>query len=376
MFNRSAGRKLLTRLLLFSMLSQDLQSEPCTIEYTLNGESLGVAFEFAQEELGEAALFPHIMSKNLSFKVNFGQLEQNLLTDLKAKPKKKKQEEVKPAETENEKVVEEKEPEAKTEVETTEPLEGEKVEKEGEEEATPTAAQEEEKPAEEVTESAPETVAEEEQSKPEEQETKDAEIEAAPAADVPSENVDMAVAEEEKKEGEEEAETEATTKPAEEVKEVVEEEKEEDEPLPEINRENLPGFIFIGLVEKEQLVAGPLRPESRKECEVIMMIGLSGAGKTKWVQDFVAEHPEKGYIVLGASALIDRMKVSGNGEFLLRVTSELTPLPVLFLRRTRTWAERSNRRDVVRGCRSCARAVWEPCRTLPRSGARTTFWTR
>lgn len=287
----------------------DLQSDPCTVEYTLNGESLGVAFEVAQEELGESALFPHIISKNVAFKVNFGQLEGNLLTDLKAKPKKK---EVVVVVKEVEKVVQE---EAKVEEAKPEAVDEAKA-SEGET-AAPIEANEE-KPAEETT--TPETATDApsettEGTSVEEQATPSAEVveaekkeEEVPAS---TEDVEMKADEEDQKpEGTEEEvknDEEATTKPAEEVKEVAEEE----EPLPEINRENLAGYIFIGLVAKEDLVAGPVRPESRKECEVIMMIGLSGAGKTKWVKEWVAEHPEKRYVVLGATALIDRMKVSG-----------------------------------------------------------------
>lgn len=300
---------------------QDLQSEPCTVEYTLNGESLGVAFEFSKEELGEAALFPHIISKNVAFKVNFGQLEKNLLADLKAKPAKKKQkdvaEPVKPAEEDKSKKVEngteEKTEEAAIEdnkpseeeaAEAVAPVEGEaagdsaviETPVEGEAAATETA-----------------TAVEAEVEEDEEKKAED--DQEASAADVEMKEVEESA---EKKEDDSEQATE--TKPAEEVaeeKEVAAEPvaAEQEEPLPEINRENLPGYIFIAVVEKEQLVSGPVRPESRKDCEVIMMIGLSGAGKTKWVQEWVAQHPEKQYVVLGASALIDRMKVSGGSEW-------------------------------------------------------------
>lgn len=275
-----------------------------------------------KEELGDSVLFPHIISKNVSFKVNFGQLENNLLHDLKAKPKKKK-------------VVAVPEPVAVAEPAVEEPAKA----TEGDESAPAEEAKkvEEEDEAKAEDGEAPETVAtsvnEEEEAKPVAmEESVAAEAETPVAAEevaeekkeeTPAEgDVEMTEQKEEKKpeeaaeqvvEEEEKNEVEATTtetKPAEEVKEVVVEPEEEEEPLPEINRENLPGYIFIGLVDKEQLVAGPQRPESRKECEVIMMIGLSGAGKTKWVKEWIAEHPEKRYIVLGATALIDRMKVS------------------------------------------------------------------
>ena len=52
-----------------------------------------------------------------------------------------------------------------------------------------------------------------------------------------------------------------------------------------------------------------LRIGKREECEVIMLVGLPGSGKTTWVEKHVAEHPEKQYVVIGTSALIEKMKV-------------------------------------------------------------------
>ena len=40
-----------------------------------------------------------------------------------------------------------------------------------------------------------------------------------------------------------------------------------------------------------------------------MLVGLPGSGKTTWVEKHVAEHPEKQYVVIGTSALIEKMKV-------------------------------------------------------------------
>lgn len=269
------------------------------MEYTLNGESLGIAFELTQEELGEAVLFPHIVSKNLSFAVNFGQMENNLLHDLKAKPRKKEPEAV---------------PEATTVEEKTKEDESSAEEKA---EATPAAATEEKTEAEGdtvapdtgtavVEESAGEPEATIEPSQVEEETTKEeAEEETKKEEDAaaPSDDVEMT-----------EAEKPTETNNVDEEEKKIEEEPAvvaaEEEPLPEINRENLSGYLFIGLVDKDQLVAGPLRPESRKECEVIMMIGLPGSGKTKWAKEWAAEHPEKKYVVISATTLIERMQVS------------------------------------------------------------------
>lgn len=278
---------------------QDLQSDPCTIEYTLNGESLGVAFELTQEELGEAALFPHIVSKNLSFAVNFGQMEKNLLHDLKAKPRKKEP----VAAVAEEKKGDESSAEEKTE-ETAAATEEKPEAGEGtvESEAVPAAATVEESTDEPATIIEPSQV--EEKKEQEEEKKEGAEEETKKEEETVASSNDVEMTEEQKP-------TE-TNSSEEEEKMTVEEPAivAEEEPLPEIHRENLPGYLFIGLVEKDQLVAGPVRPESRKECEVIMMIGLPGAGKTKWAKEWAAEHPEKKYVIISATTLIERMQVS------------------------------------------------------------------
>ncbi len=55
---------------------QDLEAEPHTISYTKNGNDLGTCFEIEKESLAEAALFPHILSKNCELEINFGQREE------------------------------------------------------------------------------------------------------------------------------------------------------------------------------------------------------------------------------------------------------------------------------------------------------------
>lgn len=57
---------------------QDLNDEKSKIQYTVNGKDLGVAFEFDKADLKDEALFPHIITKNLGVKMNFGQLEESL----------------------------------------------------------------------------------------------------------------------------------------------------------------------------------------------------------------------------------------------------------------------------------------------------------
>ena len=52
----------------------DMTVDPIQISYTINGANMGVAFRIARPELKGKALYPHIMTKNQDFLVNFGQL--------------------------------------------------------------------------------------------------------------------------------------------------------------------------------------------------------------------------------------------------------------------------------------------------------------
>ncbi|XP_050722479.1 heterogeneous nuclear ribonucleoprotein U-like protein 1 isoform X2 [Eriocheir sinensis] len=75
--------------------------------------------------------------------------------------------------------------------------------------------------------------------------------------------------------------------------------------------EPLTGYTFTGEIPLEDRVLGSQGPEKRDDAEVIMMVGLPGAGKTTWVEKYCRENVNKKYNVLGTNALIDRMKVNG-----------------------------------------------------------------
>lgn len=54
-----------------------MESNPVTITYTINGELQDVAFSLDKSELPEdVTLFPHILTRNTKFEINFGQNEE------------------------------------------------------------------------------------------------------------------------------------------------------------------------------------------------------------------------------------------------------------------------------------------------------------
>ncbi|XP_069692636.1 heterogeneous nuclear ribonucleoprotein U-like protein 1 isoform X2 [Periplaneta americana] len=73
----------------------------------------------------------------------------------------------------------------------------------------------------------------------------------------------------------------------------------------------LEGYAFVGLVPLDQRVSGARRPEKREDCEMIMMCGLPGCGKTTWANEYYAKHLDKKYNILGTNNLIDKMKMMG-----------------------------------------------------------------
>ncbi|EFX67686.1 hypothetical protein DAPPUDRAFT_261186 [Daphnia pulex] len=52
------------------------EKESVELSFSVNGETQGVAFTLPGEELNGRALFPHILTKNCRFEVNFGQKEE------------------------------------------------------------------------------------------------------------------------------------------------------------------------------------------------------------------------------------------------------------------------------------------------------------
>lgn len=266
----------------------DLDSSPCNIQFTLNGEDLGTAFEFEKSEvLGEGeekALFPHILTKGYELQVNFADNE-NLLGNVVPPKREKKAKKV-----EAQPVVEKKEESEEQKTNGNEE-EGDKKESEGDKK---------------------ESEDDKKQSEGDKKENED--------AIVPDEDQEMKSEDSEEKKEEEQKPEEH--KPKEEEKkeenkiEKVEDkteeiaEEEEEEPKPRETVFLLPEYQLIGLIDESKLISGPQRCESRKECEVYLLVGLPGSGKTNWTINHIKENPDKRYNIIGPDSLMAKMTVS------------------------------------------------------------------
>ncbi|XP_043926654.1 heterogeneous nuclear ribonucleoprotein U-like protein 1 [Protopterus annectens] len=72
-----------------------------------------------------------------------------------------------------------------------------------------------------------------------------------------------------------------------------------------------PGYTPMQFVPPADRVRGTPPPKNKADCEMLMMVGLPGAGKTTWADKHCAANPEKKYNMLGTNFIMDKMKVMG-----------------------------------------------------------------
>ncbi|XP_008121708.2 heterogeneous nuclear ribonucleoprotein U-like protein 2 isoform X1 [Anolis carolinensis] len=70
-------------------------------------------------------------------------------------------------------------------------------------------------------------------------------------------------------------------------------------------------YTFIHAVPVEDRVRTPLPPKTTGECEVLIMVGLPGCGKTHWARKHIQENPDKRFLILGTETVIHQMKTRG-----------------------------------------------------------------
>lgn len=69
-----------------------------------------------------------------------------------------------------------------------------------------------------------------------------------------------------------------------------------------------PGFFPLIALQPHERTQASRPPASKEDCEVVMMVGLPGSGKTHWAQAIMAQHPDKHYNLLSTDTILACMK--------------------------------------------------------------------
>jgi len=73
------------------------------------------------------------------------------------------------------------------------------------------------------------------------------------------------------------------------------------------------GAAYIRDARLAHVRLGPQAPFSATQCEVVMMVGLPGSGKTVWAQQAVQSQPQKRYRILGVEQVLHAMRLMPMG---------------------------------------------------------------
>nr|XP_046261281.1 heterogeneous nuclear ribonucleoprotein U-like protein 2 [Scatophagus argus] len=83
-----------------------------------------------------------------------------------------------------------------------------------------------------------------------------------------------------------------------------------------------PGFMPLAALPAGQRVRGTLAPALKAQCEVLLMVGLPGSGKSHWARTHMKQHPEKQYRLLGTEELLACMISGGQRDSRLQQASQ------------------------------------------------------